>query len=343
LRSVYTFPAEDVRQGHLGYLLSWLGSGSREKRLEAAIAAERRSIATNIDPAVERDALEPALARWTEARRAQDADAMAVAAELIVPVLAQELEHRYELTVRAVQTLRGDGRRENRGLSELADVAAKRQWDDYTNVERGFRGEPGGFRRFVALETDRYPAQAAHRYLVHEASAEGAAAALLHDDCELLAEVLAAGEAFRGTIVAAHDEGSGGSTTPVWTVHQSFAGPMRLRGGSRVCLLGHAQRTAVVREVRDAADGGYDFVVEITNRKRAVKGATGQDAIPPADPRWCGIEVVFVQTAAAGLGTMKSFRVFKKDGPGAWLTHAAPGGVLSRQQPEETPGAEMAA
>jgi hypothetical protein len=343
LRAAYTFPAEDVRQGHLGYLLRWLGEGSLDERLDGAIAAERESIATTLDPATERDKLERALTRWTEARRGDDERAMTEAAQLIAPVLGAELRRRFELTVQAVETLRNDGRRENRGLSVLVDAAADEQWNNHTNVERGFRDEPGGVRRFVALETDRFPAQAAHRYLVHEASAARATAELLHDDRELLAEVLGSGEAFRGTITDAHDEGSGRTTIPVWRVHQPFAVPMRLRGGSHVCLLGHPQRTAVVREVRDADGGGYDFVVEITNRKRAVKGATGQDAIPPADSRWQGIDVVFVQTSAADLATRKSFRVFKKDGPGAWLTHATPGGVLSRRQPEERRGAEAAA
>ena len=55
LRSAYTFPAEDVRQGHLGYLLAWLEtSGSRDERLAAASEAERHSIATNLDPDLER-------------------------------------------------------------------------------------------------------------------------------------------------------------------------------------------------------------------------------------------------------------------------------------------------
>jgi hypothetical protein len=343
LRAVYTFPAEDARQGHLGYLLRWLGEGSRDERLDAAITAERKSIATTMAPTTESDRLEPALTRWTEAKRGDDERAMTAAAREISPVLYAELEYRFALTVQAVERLRGDGRQPNRGLSELVDAGAKEQWDNHTNIERGFRDEPGGFRRFVALETDRYPAQAAHRYHGHEASAARVEAVLLHDDQELLAEVLASGEAFRGTIVDARDDGTGRATVPVWTVHQPFASPMRLRGGSYVCLLGHPQRTAVIREVRDADDGGYDFVVEITNRKLAVKGASGQDAIPPADSRWRGIDVVFVQTSAADLATTKSFRVFKKDGPGAWLTHATPGGVLSRQQPEERRGAEPAA
>ena len=118
---------------------------------------------------------------------------------------------------------------------------------------------------------------------------------------------------------------------------------MRLRPGSRVCVLGHAKREAVIRELRDAPGGGYEFDVEITNRKMAVAGGTGMDAVPPANERWIGQEVVFVKTSAAGIAVKKSFLVWKKDGPGAWLTHAKPGGTLSQAPPEETPNAEAAA
>ena len=167
--------------------------------------------------------------------------------------------------------------------------------------------------------------------------------ALLHDDRELLAEKIAAGEAFRGEINEVRDEGEGRATRPIWVIEQPFHGPIRLRPGSHICVLGHAKREAVVRDLRDASSGGYVFEVEITGHKTAQKGATGLEAIPPADRRWTGQEVVFVETSAADIARMKSYKVWKKDGPGAWLTHKAPGGVLSQPVPEETRGGEAPA
>jgi hypothetical protein len=343
LRAVYTFPAEDVRQGHLGFLLSWLRDGTRAERLEAAMAAEWQSIATNLDPDVERDQLEASVTRWTEARRADDSEEMAASAREIEPVLASQLTHRFDLTSKAIGVLRKDRRRENNGLKELVAAAAEEQWEGQTVVEKGFRGEPDGYRRFVALETDRYAAAAANRYFTQEESEDRLLAALLHDDRELLAEKIAAGEAFRGEIIEVRDEGEGRATRPVWVIEQPFVASTRLRPGSRVCVLGHSKREAFVRDLHDGARGGYVFEVEITGHKTAQKGATGQQAIPPADPRWEGKEIVFVETSAADIAKTKSFKVWKKDGPGSWLTHQAPSGVLSQAAPEENRNAEAPA
>ena len=58
LKESFVFPCEDVRQGHLGYLLAWLETrGTRETRLVAAAEAEKRSISTALVPALEKDEL----------------------------------------------------------------------------------------------------------------------------------------------------------------------------------------------------------------------------------------------------------------------------------------------
>jgi hypothetical protein len=239
--------------------------------------------------------------------------------------------------------LRRDARRENRGLQELLATSLEEQWSQHTEIEKGFNDEPDGRMVFVALETDRNAAAAAARYHVHEASAERVEAVLIHDDRELLAELLADGEAFKGTITAVRDDGEAKKTRPVWTVSQPFATQMRLRLDSRVCVLGDAKREAIIRDLRNGPSGGYEFDVEITNRKKAIAGGTGMDAVPPADQRWIGEEVIFVKMSAEGIARQKSIRVWKKDGPGAWLTHAKPGGVLSQPPPEEGRNAEAAA
>src|SRR3954469_3365871 len=58
LRTSYAYPADDLRQAHLGFLLAWLEAGTREERLARAQLAERTSVATTLDPVLERDELE---------------------------------------------------------------------------------------------------------------------------------------------------------------------------------------------------------------------------------------------------------------------------------------------
>ena len=70
LKEAYTFPAETTRLGHLGFLLAWL-------RRRAGWSTDARgggrpsddSIATNIDPAVEREELAPYVEMFNEAAR----------------------------------------------------------------------------------------------------------------------------------------------------------------------------------------------------------------------------------------------------------------------------------
>ena len=51
LRDAFTFPAEEVRQAHTGFLLAWLDAkGSFESRLKAAGVAEQRAVSTSLDP-----------------------------------------------------------------------------------------------------------------------------------------------------------------------------------------------------------------------------------------------------------------------------------------------------
>jgi hypothetical protein len=61
-------------------------------------------------------------------------------------------------------------------------------------------------------------------------------------------------------------------------------------------------REGFVRHAGDDVRGGSVIEVEITSRKLAVKGETGLLAVPPADSRWIGAGVTFVQTAGGGSG-----------------------------------------
>ena len=85
-RKRYTFPADDMRQGHLGFLLAWLTrKGDGIARARPPQEAERHSMSTSLDPPFERTELAPevesfnepqgmtaTLRRWSDPRGDQD-------------------------------------------------------------------------------------------------------------------------------------------------------------------------------------------------------------------------------------------------------------------------------
>jgi hypothetical protein len=327
LRSAYTFPAEDTRQGHLGYLLAWLTTnGDRDKRLQAASQAERSSIATNLDPDVERS-IEDTVDSWGKADRAGKKAFATKSAKAVRSALAPELKRRVDLTVAALELLRGDSRRVNAGVQELVEAALDEQWYQHTRIELKLGSADDGPWFVPSVETDRHPAAAASRYLVHEASKALFESVLVHDDAELLAEVIASGDGFRGKVVRVANEGEGAKKVPVWWVETPFPIVTRLRPGSGVCVVGLPRRTATVRSLETTVTGGYCFELEITNLKKEIKAGIGRDSIPPVDKQWIGEEIAFVSASGDGISRAKSFAVWKaKEGPGAWLTHSRPAG-----------------
>ena len=102
-------------------------------------------------------------------------------------------------------------------------------------------------------------------------------------------------EAFRGTIV---DVGRARRTRPIWMVHEPAGSEPRLDVGSSVHILDPAGGEGVVRERRDAEDGGSVLEVEITVQRfgKTVEGTDGRRALAATDARWLGREVAFAAT-----------------------------------------------
>jgi hypothetical protein len=321
LKEAFAFPSEDARQGHLGYLLAWLHDISDpDLRREAVAAAERLSIATTLDPTVEREVLQPLVEAWRSAR--EDAAARTKLATRIDDALRPELERRFDLTVEAWRHLREDPRRENAFVDTLVASALEQQWFDWARVEAAFaRGE----QPFVAsVETDRDPRAAATAFQTAAGAAEIVEASLLHDDRELLAEAIAKGDAFVGEIEGVADEGIGRATLPVWSVIERSGGPLRVREGSSVCVVGLPKRTAQVRSIRSDGAGARTFELVLTNLKKAVRGGIGQLAVAPNDAAWIGQRVAFAG-AANSLSFAKNRKLWARDVPGSWLTLSRPG------------------
>ncbi len=74
--------------------------------------------------------------------------------------------------------------------------------------------------------------------------------------------------------------------------------------------------------------------VEVTARKTNKKPGPGIHAGPPNDSSLARQIAAFVTAPSDSISRTKSFRMWNKEGPGAWITHGTPGGVRA-QIPED--------
>ena len=166
---------------------------------------------------------------------------------------------------------------------------------------------------------------------MHEESAEQHYSALIHDDREIQADAIAKGDAFRGTVVDARNTTpEGRKLTPVWTIDSPESGPLRLREGSYVCVVGMPGRRGSITSIERLPSGDRRFEVNITEWKLA----RPMEGIPSAvDPSLVRRPIVMVSASFRGLGRTRVQRVWRRDVPGAWLTHAA--GPAPDDRPDE--------
>ena len=227
LKESFTFPSEDVRQGHLGYLLAWLETdGGRDARLAAAANAEEQSISTTLNPAIERDDLEGLVERHGEAEREGKPTEMKGAANDIAGILGRELTRRFELTARAINWLRHDPRRVNAGANPLLQDGRAPFWFGYMKTERSLVDDPSAPPFVPSPETDRRPATAAGNYFAQQGYEDRQEMLILEDDVEMQAEAFAAGEAIHGRISRVRDEGPD-ERRPQCGMSSSTASPRR--------------------------------------------------------------------------------------------------------------------
>lgn len=338
LRSTYIFPAEDVRQAHLGYLLAWLETkGGRQKRLAAAQEAEGRSISITLDPATERDELDPLVAQWndkTQSSRVQNA-----AKTNIHEILGRELHARFELVERSIEHLRRHGPRVNAGVARLADATLEEHWYQYLRMELRQNDSQDGVAFTPSPETDRSPAAAASRYLVQQASEEFHLSVLIHDDVQLQKAALLSGDGIRGTCVEVRNVGSGRSMQAVWTIEVPELAPLRIREGSKLCRVGAPKRDLQVQSVtrKDATTVRVELLV--VGAKRAYREQDGRSH-PVADSAdYEGEEMTLVPVSMDQLSRLKNKKIWGAGVPGAWITHAKPAGPKARL-PEEAAGGD---
>jgi hypothetical protein len=321
LSEAHTYPSDSIRQGHLGFLLAWLNTkGSRDARMAAAEEAERQSISTSLDPPFERDDLAPDVEAYNEARKDDDRPRIERSERRIRKMLTEELLRRWSLTEEAVRAIQSDRRRENRGIQRLVAASLDEHYRQYLRLERKLEDSEDGPPFFPSPETDRHPAAAGSRYYVAQSSAELRDFMLVQDDKELLAELVADGEAIDGMITSVSCAKDGKKRTVLWTVESDGKKPLRLREGSTLSEVGFAKRRSELLDISQAADDTYRFELHVKeyHTKPDPRGCIAEDQ------RLVGRRVCLVKATMDGIARRKSQAIWKADGPGAWITHAMP-------------------
>lgn len=319
LSEAFTFPADDLRQGHLGFLLAWLTTkGDGATRAAAAEDSERHSMSTNLDPEFERTELEPEVELFNAARADGDASKMERSTKVIKRRLSEELIRRWELTESAIEVLQRDKRRENAGVQRLVKASLDEHYRQYLRIEHKFDDPEDGPPFSPSPETDRHPAAAGSRYYVYASSAELRDRLLVHDDREMQAELVAKGEAIDGAITNIEVSKEGRKTRVYWTVESDGTLPLRLREGQSLCLIGCDRRHVEILDIDQPDQKTNRFEFEVTKGKTLEeKGLLRAD-----DRRLIQRRVILVEPPMDGISRRKSAAIWKKDGPGHWITHS---------------------
>jgi hypothetical protein len=203
----------------------------------------------------------------------------------------------------------------------------------YRRIEQQIDDSEDGPAFRPSPETDRYPSAAGSRFYVHEASQELRDHLLVHDDRELQAELVAAGEAIAGTIVEVSDEGEGRKHVPVWVIESNGDLPLRLREDATLCVVGLRGRHVRIRNIERIDGHRYRFEVVVTSLVTEPRDNDGS-VLAATSPKLKRRRVVLVKPSMDQIARRRSGLIWNRDVPGAWLTHRVPK-VQEADLPEE--------
>lgn len=324
LRNMFVFPSDPIREAHLGYLLAWMNTkGKRDTRMAAAGTAETLSMATTLNPALERDLLDGLVEKWNDAKEKQPRSALKVA-QKIGATLIPELERRFNLTAAARQALIDAPWETNLGTLALRNESRSEHWYQYVRMAQKQNEDLDGPAFVPSPETDRYPAAAASRYFVAQGSDELRLSALIHHDTILQEEAIGAGDAIEGTIIDVWDEGEGKKTAPVWRLECQHSGTLRIREGTDLCVGGLPSRTVSIRALEWAAPDVVVLEVEVIGLKTTPRNNIDPAIKAAVDRSYRGKTITLLPISRSFLSRKKMQKVWNAKVPGGWLTHASP-------------------
>lgn len=308
LQRSFVFPSAPVRQAHLGSLLAWLSGGrTRDSRLKAAGLAEKRSVATVLDPQVERTRIQPHLEKWNEHRKSNDTKGLAKTGKEIASALEEELGHRWELVRQSLEILKNDRRKSNRGLRDLVNDSAKQFYINWG--ERALNEEAGENPYWPNVLTDSSARSAGYAFLARAAHDQKARYHLVHGDRELQKEELAAGH---GVICKVR---SVSTDQPMWKVTFRFPELPSLKRGDVLCIAGYAQVKLEVLEV-DLDNRTLMLKPKWTNKRRD----PGPYSMAAKDPLWRNMDLVLIDDMPFSLDETRAMQVRRKLKSGVDIT-----------------------
>jgi hypothetical protein len=181
-------------------------------------------------------------------------------------------------------------------------------------------------------ETDRDPAAAASAYIVMNKAEELWLDTLVDDDAERLHDMVETGDAFAG-IIKKVTPISARSQAAFWLIRTTHVGPLRMKSGDEVRLVGPYAKSGYIEEILIDEEGKIEVFLSINFGVKPVTGAPKPVNLSVNDTGWKGTAVSFVPKPFTGQYA-KIKRIWEaKDSPGAWLTHSVP----KREDPEPTP------
>jgi hypothetical protein len=308
LRQSFSFPATPARQGHLGYLLAWLHEdGTRDTRLAAAQAAEKRTVSTVLDPHIERTDLQPLVTHWGDARNANDSSAMQKVSDQIHTSLSEELLSRWHLAREAAEVVQTDSREFNVGLTSLSADSAKQFYNNWGEKATNEAAELPPY--WPNIFTDYGARSAGYAYQIRAAHDQKSRYFLVHGDRELQREELAAGHGIICTVkVVATD-------APMWKVDFSYPDLPSLKPGDKLVIAG---TPLVVLEVHDIDFESHTVMLRPTWKN--AKPTAGAFGMAPNSKDWRGKVLVLIDQMPYSIDERRAAMTRRKKTSGSDIT-----------------------
>jgi hypothetical protein len=336
LKQAFVFPTDDYSLTHLGAQEAWLDRrGTYESRLAVARESAKNWQGITLNTEVENELSDLLGAIRDEEKIKPGSEKAESWTANVTELLHAELRRRWDCAARAFKILKEDPRGENRGLPRLVEDSLRRYVFDYQRLELRIADPDLGPAFTPHPETDHHGSAAASRYFQMNAADSKASTVLVHDDAELLRELLSAGKAIRGQISDVLVEKDGNAINIEWVLKVPLSDEFRMRSGESITPLGSIGHTIKVTSV-ELLDGDSAEVRGMWFSRKTMEIQSGIGA-KPADNSWVGESIVFVPADSSELQMKASRDVWDaRSGPGAWLTHSKVGRTIGGDKDDVT-------
>ena len=336
VKQAFVFPTDDYSLTHLGAQEAWLNRrGSYESRLTDARESAKAWQGITLNTEIEEELSDLLAAYRDEEKMNPGTEKSQKYASRVREILEGELRRRWDNAVRAFEVLKSDPRGENIGLPRLVEDSLRRFVFDFQRMELRIADPELGPAFTPHPETDHHGSAAASRYFQMNAADSRASTILVHDDSELLRELLSAGRAIRARITEVQVERQGNATNIEWRMTVPLNDEFRMRSGESLTPLGSIGHTIKVTSV-ELLDNDTAEVCGLWFARKTIDIQSGIGE-KPASQSWIGETLVLVPADSSELQMKASRDVWDaRDGAGAWLTHSRVGGTIGGDKDDVT-------